>query len=196
VERTDAARRRPTIASAFAARPSGGHHTRVDRRCIRALLVLAATAASACDLPRDPELTLERVRSTGVLRAGAVSNPPFVVTSRGDVSGPEAAAVEAFAEAHGAEVTWVVGDEEELVERLERFELDVVVGGITKKNPRVKKVGATLPLYEAAPGKQHVLLTPPGENRFLLELDRAVYPRRERLRRIMGETGETGGTEP
>jgi ABC-type amino acid transport substrate-binding protein len=160
----------------------------VDRPCNRRLLALAAAAAAlACDMPRDAESTLERVRDTGVLRAGAVSNPPFVVTSGGDVSGPEAAIVEAFGKAHGAAVTWVVGSEEELVERLERFQLDVVVGGITKKNPLAKKVGATLPLYERA-GKQHVILTPPGENGFLLALDRAVYPQRERLQRSLGGT--------
>lgn len=158
----------------------------MDQPCFRRLLALAATAAAlACDVPRDAESTLERVRDTGVLRAGAVSNPPFVVTSGGGVSGPEAAVVEAFAEAHGAAVTWVVASEEELVERLERFQLDVVVGGITKKNPFAKKVGATLPLYELA-GKQHVILTPPGENGFLLALDRAVYPQRERLQRSLG----------
>jgi membrane-bound lytic murein transglycosylase MltF len=157
----------------------------VNRPCTRWLLALAA-AAFACDAPRDPESTLERVRVTGVLRAGAVSSPPFVVTSRRGVSGPEAALVEAFGKTHGAAVEWVVGAEEELVERLERFELDVVVGGITKKNPRVKKVGATLPLYETADGKQHVILTPPGENRFLLALDRAVYPQRARLARSVG----------
>jgi ABC-type amino acid transport substrate-binding protein len=161
----------------------------VDQPCTRRLLALAAAAAAlACDMPRDAESTLERVRDTGVLRAGAVSNPPFVVTtSGGGVSGPEAAVVEAFAKAHGAAVTWVVASEEELVERLERFQLDVVVGGITRKNPLAKKVGATLPLYERA-GKQHVLLTPPGENGLLLALDRAVYPQRERLQRSLGGT--------
>lgn len=143
-------------------------------------------AAFGCDAPRDPERTLERIRATGELRAGAVSNPPYVVTSSSGVSGPEVATVEAFAAAHGAGVTWVVGAEEDLVERLERFELDVVVGGITEESPRAKKVGATLPLYEATSGKRHVILTAPGENRLLLALDRAVWSRREQLRRSVG----------
>jgi hypothetical protein len=79
----------------------------------------------------------------------------------------------------------VVGPEEDLVEQLERFQLDVVVGGMTKKNPRVKKVGATQPLYEAGPGKERVILAPPGENGLLVALDRAVYPERDRLRRSL-----------
>jgi ABC-type amino acid transport substrate-binding protein len=158
----------------------------VHEQCIHRLLAVIAAAALACGAPRDAEGTLERVRGTGELRAGAVSHPPFVVASAGAVSGPEAEVVEHFAKAQGASVTWVVGAEEELVEQLERFQLDVVVGGITKKNPRVKKVGATLPLYEAAPGKEHVILTPPGENGFLVALDRAVHPERDRLRRSLG----------
>jgi len=139
-------------------------------------------AASACGLPRDAAGTLERVRSTGVLRAGAITNPPYVVTDGAAVSGPEAEAVEAFAQAQRVRVQWAVGSEEDLVEQLERFQLDVVVGGITKKNPRAKKVGTTLPLYEGAGGKPHVILTPPGENGMLFALDRAVYPLRDRLR--------------
>jgi ABC-type amino acid transport substrate-binding protein len=157
----------------------------VNRACIRRLLALAVMTASACGLPRDAEGTLERVRATGVLRAGAVTNPPYVVTERGGPSGPEVEAVEAFARGQGVRVGWVVGPEEDLVEQLERFQLDVLVGGITKENPRVKKVGATLPLYEGAGGKQHVILTPPGENAILLAMDRAVYPLRDRLRRSL-----------
>lgn len=160
----------------------------MNRPCVHRLLALAASAAFACGLPRDAEGTLERVRGGGVVRAGAVSNPPFVVTSGGDVSGLEAAVVERFASANGAAVEWVVGPAEELVQRLERFQLDVVVGGMTRKHPLAKKVGTSLPLYETGPGKEHVILTPPGENGFLLALDRELYPQREDLRRRLGET--------
>jgi ABC-type amino acid transport substrate-binding protein len=157
----------------------------VHRACVRGLLWLGL-ATAACGLPRDPEGTLDRLHATGLLRAGAVPNPPWVIVRGGAVSGPEAAIVEAFAARHGAAVTWVVGAEERLVERLEERELDLVVGGFTQRNPSLSRASASRPLYESSPGKRHVVLVAPGENGFLLALDRAVLAARDELGRLPG----------
>jgi hypothetical protein len=140
-------------------------------------------------MPRDPEGTLERVRG-GELRAGAVLNPPFVALEDGRPAGADVELVESFAAALGARVTWSIAPGEDLVAALEEFRIDLVAGGFTRDDPRVKKLGISrayaprvappaspLPLPGAPREKEYVLVAPPGENRFLLTLDRHLASR-------------------
>ena len=120
-------------------------------------------------MPRDPDKTLQRIAQSGVLRAGITARLPWTT----DGGGPDADAVDAFARAFGARVEWRRGSESELFEALERRELDIVVGGFTEDNPWGPKLGMTRP-YAEADGKRHVVAVAPGENRLLLEFERAL----------------------
>jgi polar amino acid transport system substrate-binding protein len=129
---------------------------------------------TACDLPRDPEGTLERVRG-GVLRVGAIDEAPWVVhdahrDAHGQPRGVEVALVEALADRLGAEVRWDHGGETRLLAALERFELDLVIGGLDADSPYADEVGFTRPYYEAD-GHAHVLAAPPGENAWLMTIE-------------------------
>ena len=134
-------------------------------------LAAAALAAlvAGCGMPKDPQDSFARMKQQGVLRAGITARPPFTT----DSGGPEADAVTAFAQTAGARVEWRRGSESELFEALERFELDIVVGGFTDDNPWAPKLGITRPYLEAD-GKRHVVAVAPGENRMLLEFERAL----------------------
>lgn len=148
----------------------------MSRRISLPLLLLAV---AGCDLPRDPEGTLERVRG-GTLRAGVVPNPPWVVVEAGRVRGVEPALVRRFARSLDARIEWVAGTESELLERLETRDLDLVAGGLTRSNPWGSRVGLTRP-YPApsgyAPGERRVLAVPPGENAWLVRLERFLHRR-------------------
>lgn len=134
----------------------------------------AAISAAACGIPHDANDSLGRIRETGVVRAGYTVREPWVtVDAAGAPGGPEAEVVARFAGAAGARVEWRRGSESELFEALERFELDVVVGGLTADNPAGPALGLTRP-YVEHDGKQHVLAAPPGENRLLAALEREV----------------------
>lgn len=98
-----------------------------------------------CDVPRDPETTLERVRG-GTLRAGIVVNEPWTQIA-GSPSGVEVDLVEEFARRIGAEVVWIEGSEQELMAALEGFELDLVIGGLTADSPWSAHVAFTRPYY-------------------------------------------------
>jgi ABC-type nitrate/sulfonate/bicarbonate transport system substrate-binding protein len=87
--------------------------------------------------------------------------------------GTKADLVTAFAHSLGARVEWHNDSEAALFEKLEKFELDVVVGGLTADNPWAVKVGFTRP-YVEADGKGHVVAVAPGENRLLVEIERAL----------------------
>jgi membrane-bound lytic murein transglycosylase MltF len=131
------------------------------------LLLCPAVAGCTLQVPTDPDGTLDQVRSSGVLRAGASPSPGRVEID-GDVpSGPEVSLVEGFADSVGAEVEWTVAGEEHLVSLLEDGSLDVAVGGFSDQNPWVARVALTRPYADT-----RVLMAPMGENELLSELER------------------------
>ena len=142
----------------------------IRRVGLLALIVLGALAAPGCGMPRDPKGTLERVRG-GVVRVGVSHSPPWTdVRSDGEPRGREVDLVRGLAGDLGARVSWVVGGETALMEDLARFELDLVIGGITQGTAWKGKVGLTRP--HAHRGKhRYVFACPPGENGWLSFLD-------------------------
>lgn len=142
---------------------------------LRPLLVLLALGLVGCSLqvPTDPDGTLDRV-SGGVLRVGASPQDDLVRAEDGRVTGTEAELVEGFARSIRADVEWTVGGEEHLVGELEEGRLDLVIGGLTDETPWAAKVGVTraFPDLPESEGRALVMLVPPGENRFLSELER------------------------
>ncbi|MFN2525114.1 MAG: transporter substrate-binding domain-containing protein [Actinomycetota bacterium] len=99
----------------------------------------------SCDVPRDPETTLERVRGD-TIRVGIVVNEPWTKFD-GSPAGVEADLVEEFARGLDAEITWVEGSEHELMAALKGFELDLVIGGLTADSPWSAEVAFTRPYY-------------------------------------------------
>ncbi|GLB68628.1 transporter substrate-binding domain-containing protein [Arthrobacter mangrovi] len=159
-----------------------------------AALLVPLLAGCGLKMPSDPEGTLDRVAG-GTLRVGISHNPPWTETGTGSgpanananaatgtssagtgPAGTEAELVRAFAAEHNARVEWVSGGESNLVRRLERGELDLVVGGLTKDSPWSKHAALTQPYLETSNGQgdkeQHVMAARMGENAFLVELER------------------------
>lgn len=118
---------------------------------------------------------LERVRH-GVLRAGVIEHPPWVVIKDDAVRGIEAQLLEQWAAALGARVEWRRGDLDELVKALHRREIDVLAAGFHHDTPYAHKLALTQPHSEAtdAHGKttRLVLAVTPGESAMLFDLDR------------------------
>ena len=146
----------------------------------RPLRLLTAMAASAvvlvgcATIPADPDGTLERVQG-GVLRVGVTENAPWVdLSGGGEPSGTEPTLVLEFADQQGATVEWTAGSEATLAEALEAGELDVVIGGFLEDTPWTEHGAATRPYVTAGTGEgdeKHVMLTPLGENAFLVALE-------------------------
>lgn len=134
---------------------------------VAAALLLAGCSLVLSDFPADPDGTLDRVRTDGVVRVGASPRPGWVEVGDGDPTGREPRLVEAFAESLGADVEWTVTGEEDLVRLLEEGELDLAVGGFTDANAWVDKVGLTRP-YTGT----HVVMVPMGENAWMSHLER------------------------
>ncbi|MCW5695577.1 MAG: transporter substrate-binding domain-containing protein [Bauldia sp.] len=141
----------------------------------RALVLVLVAVLAACDrFPADPDGTTERVRG-GELRVGAMHAPPFVVLTADGPTGAEAAIAAALADELEAGITWVEGGPDALLAALEDRALDLVIGGVTADTPWSEQVALTRPYLRAddAPdGKDHVLALPPGENRWLMTVER------------------------
>lgn len=142
--------------------------------CAAVLLALTGCA----NYPADPDHTLQRV-THGTLRVGISHNEPY--TSVTGPSGSEAELVERYARTLDAKVEWTEGGEEELVTRMEKGRLDLMIGGLTKDTAWGKKVGLTQPYAETTDEfgrtRKHVLAVPLGENAFLLNLDKFLQNR-------------------
>ena len=153
------------------ARAPGMRRMSVSMAGLAAFVTMALVGCG--ELPRDPEGTLERARG-GVLRAGAVAAEPWVVVGPDGIpSGPEPELVEAFARSIDARVEWRVGGPDEVLHAIERRELDVAVGGFTKKSPWAAHVGMTRP-WRKDGDDQRVLAVAAGENATLFALDRLI----------------------
>lgn len=159
--------------------------TAVAPWAVIAALALGPALFAGCDLLRDPEGTLERVRG-GVLRAGVCEAPPWV-TRRGDEpAGVEPALLERFAAGLGARIEWRWGSAEEHLAALEHHRLDLAACGLERTTPWKERVGLTLPYHVErrapdAPGgrtAEHVLAVPPGENAWLVALERFLVAER------------------
>ncbi len=146
------------------------------RRIRLASLMVACVTLFGCDLPRDPEGTLDRVRN-GVLRVGVTPHGEWVESDAGrPPTGIEPALVEDFARQHGATIQWFRGSETQVLTALEEYELDLVVAGLTEETLWSDRVGLSQPYVETRNGR-HVMAVAPGENAFLLQLDRFLQSR-------------------
>lgn len=124
----------------------------------------------ACGLPRDPENTAARVAAGGA-RVGVVLQAPWAC-ERDDLllAGAEVALLRQFARARGIDMSFETGGETRLLAALQRFELDLVIGGLVEDNPWDDRVGFTRPYHEDGAG-EHVLAVPPGENAWTMQLE-------------------------
>jgi polar amino acid transport system substrate-binding protein len=112
------------------------------------VLLLAAVAVAACQYPRDPDGTLNRVEG-GVMRVGVTEADPWVLLE-GDrpVGGAEVELARRFARDVGARIEWVQGSEEELVDAAKEGQVDLIAAGLTNKSRWKKDVAFTRPYVE------------------------------------------------
>jgi polar amino acid transport system substrate-binding protein len=124
-----------------------------------AAALLAVVLNVGCRFPDDVEGTLDRVEG-GTLRVGVIDNPPWVNLDSGDPRGVEPTLLRRFAAGLDAEIAWYEGTEPDLMEALHGFQLDVVVGGLTRSSPYMKEVALTAPYVDT----ETQIGVPPGSD--------------------------------
>ncbi|HEY0546507.1 MAG TPA: transporter substrate-binding domain-containing protein [Pyrinomonadaceae bacterium] len=117
------------------------------RRLLFLILIVCACTAGCSDLPRDPKETLRHAQG-GRLRVGLVEHSPWVIRTDGEPAGAEVELVRRFAAELGATPEWHWGGEQQHMEALRYYQLDLVIGGMTDETPWGKYVGLTSPYFE------------------------------------------------
>ena len=119
----------------------------LTQRLLFLVLIVCACAAGCNDLPRDPKETSRHTQG-GRLRVGLVEHPPWAIRTDGEPAGAEVELVRRFAAELGATPEWHWGGEQQHMEALEHYQLDLVIGGMTDETPWSKYVGLTSPYFE------------------------------------------------
>jgi ABC-type phosphate/phosphonate transport system substrate-binding protein len=138
---------------------------------LRFLLCLAAALATSCGpFPRDPEGTLNRVRSEGRFRVGIVGP-----ANEHGLDAKAAQLVQRLSSSAGARAILQHGETEPLLDRLAAGELDLVVGRFEKNSPWTRLVTFGPPLLVEQQGKTTFHLTAAmrnGENAWIALIER------------------------
>jgi polar amino acid transport system substrate-binding protein len=121
------------------------------------VLPLLLVSLASCDIPKDPEQTLERVRSSGSFRVGLVSR-------EGEPDGRQQRFLAKVAEGTGASPDIRKGVAEDLLAKVEDGELDLVVGEFHSSSPWKDRVTFVPPLDELAPGEERLVMAAAAQN--------------------------------
>jgi polar amino acid transport system substrate-binding protein len=100
--------------------------------------------AVGCDIPRDAEGTLARVRN-GTMRVGVSEHAPWVRLASEEPEGVEPALLRRWAKQLDARLEWLRGSEAALVEALQQGAIDVVVAGLEHTTPFASKIALSQP---------------------------------------------------
>jgi len=134
------------------------------------LIACLGTALVGCgSLPRDPDGTLQRVRSEHAFRVGIIAGAG---TPGGNAE--TAAFIARVSRATGARATVRDGASEALLLDLEAGGLDLVLGPLSPKSPWADEVAILRPIAEPV-APQHLVVAPiarNGENRWIMLLER------------------------
>lgn len=129
------------------------------------VLFLSFFILTACNIPRDPEDSFEQAQELE-LRVGVIDNLPFSTYTNDEAEGKEVEIVKNFAEKYNLKISFIPGNESDLIKKLEEYELHIVIGGFDKKTIWKSRVGMT-----SAYDEEHLLLIPKGENKLVMKLD-------------------------
>ena len=142
--------------------------------CRVILALIAGLLVAGCDLPKDPEGTLEAVRG-GALQVG-------ILPGNGEAERQDRAIVARLAEALDAEATFREEDAHALFDALGQGQLDLVIGGLPSDTVFVSHAGLSReagPLFRPGAADKRVLAVRQGENAFLMEVNRAIHRHRQ-----------------
>lgn len=146
--------------------------------------LLLVFIAGCKNIPSDPNRSFEKATESG-LTVGYSVNPPWVVSEDSSAGGIEGFIIKAFAGKKEMKIVWHYGSEQEMMSKLEKKELHLVISGLTSDNPwKDRKVGFTLPYFKDKKEK-HVIAIQQGENKLLQNIEMFLFENKDSIKRIV-----------
>ncbi len=147
---------------------------------------LSFTLIGCDEYPKDTHHTLQHIRSRGVLRIGAIEQPPWAYREEGVAKGIEIELAMAFARSLGVEPQIEFRSEADATEYLGQHQIDLMVGGLTNASPRKDDLGLTRTYFQTGDEHtdEHVMAVPKGENGFLVKLDTFLKQQQNRIHQL------------
>lgn len=146
--------------------------SRVKPARMASIAALLTMVAACGPFPRDAEGTTERIRQTGQMQAAVVSGTMDAAPAR--------RAVVKLARGYGAQVAWTTGPAARLMEKLDRGDVDIIIGEFGRSAPISTQASLSDAIGQPEPrdGKVPVLRLArrKGENRLILDSDLLVAP--------------------
>lgn len=105
-------------------------------------------APLGCRYPKNIEHTMDRIQN-GVLEVGLTENPPWVTRSEDGPAGLEPEIIRSLAEQFNSEIRWHWESEGDLLAALQHRQLDLVIGGLTKRSRLSSQAALTRPYYQS-----------------------------------------------
>jgi polar amino acid transport system substrate-binding protein len=128
-------------------------------RVLAAAIGVGLALLAGCQYPRDPQGTLDQVEG-GTMRVGVIDDPPWAsLAPDGEPRGVEPELVRQFAAELDAEIEWIEGPAADLVEAMRGFQIDLLIGGLTRDSRYSNDVALTRPYVDT----EIQFATPPGE---------------------------------
>ena len=136
-----------------------------------AFLLASFVLVCGCDnFPRDPNHTLERIRSGAPMRVGVAASL--------DGKNTGVALLERLADEEKSSLVLQKDSYEALLRDLETGRLDAVVGSFAETSPWKRRVVLSNPVLGKEPGDQKTpvlrIARPKGENAFIMKTDQLI----------------------
>ena len=113
----------------------------------RIVYVLLLLVLNGCDqFPKDPNNTLEKI-SGKKLKVGIAESGEWASYKDGVATGIEVEIIKGFAESIKAQIEWVPGSQDHIINLMSEHEVDICIGNFTKKSPFKKHAGFSIPFY-------------------------------------------------
>jgi ABC-type amino acid transport substrate-binding protein len=156
--------------------PMGFPQVPVSTTLLAGVVLVLAFGLGACDLPRDPNGTTEKVRD-GELVVGIVEGSRYASLAGGTPVGEEVALVQAIARSFDAQLRWTAGTAAQIMTLLEQGRIDLAIGGIPVSGAWSSHFAPTAPVGSMPLGDEtteRVFAVPMGENRWLFEVNKLI----------------------
>ncbi len=152
-------------------------------------LLAVCLPAAACGLPGDPGNTYAQARG-GQMHVGVIDHEPWTVVEDGEVvGGVETRLATEFGGSIDAEVVFHPGTESELASAAHRFELDLIIGGLTTKSPSGSNIAMSPPYLT-----ERVIVAAPAGVALVEELGGEVVAYRSDERALAAYIRDKGGS--